>query len=166
MIGCGKERTMEHLNARHLNHAELQKLLRHRPPMLLIDRVDDYEPGKSMTALVAASGASDWAQGHFPGRAIYPGTHLLQAFSQTAIMLLQLSTTLLGDDEVTVVSSLEARFNRVVVPGDLIVFKTILDRTVQDLFFFSGSASVGEQRVASFKVNVARRPVTALGERL
>jgi 3-hydroxyacyl-[acyl-carrier-protein] dehydratase len=156
---------MEKDKRRRIGYSELQKLLRHRHPMLLIDRVEHYEPGKSMTALVAASGASDWAQGHFPGRAIYPGTHLLQAFSQTAIMLLQLSSTQLEDDEVTIVSSLEARFNQVVVPGDLVVFQTNLDKVVQCLFFFSGGAFVEEKKVASFKVRVARRALTALGER-
>ncbi len=152
-------------NNRRIGHAGLQRLLRHRHPMLLIDRVEHYEPGASMTAIVAASGSSEWAQGHFPDRAIYPGTHLLQAFSQTAIMLLQLSSTPLEDDEVTVVSSLEARFSQVVVPGDLVIFQTRLDKAVEGLFFFSGGAFVEGRRVASFKVRVARRPVAALGER-
>ena len=151
---------------RKIGHSDLQKYLRHRHPMILIDRVEDYEPGKSITAVSAASGASDWAQGHFPGRAIYPGTHLLQAFSQTAIILLQLSSTTLGDDEVTVVSSLEARFNRVVVPGDLIVFKNYLEKIIQDVFFFSGGAYVNEKKAASFRVRVARRPLSALGSLL
>jgi 3-hydroxyacyl-[acyl-carrier-protein] dehydratase len=66
---------------------------------------------------------------------------------------------------VTVVSSLEARFSHIVVPGDLVVFQTRLHKAVQGLFFFSGSAFVEQKKVANFKVRVARRPLAALGER-
>ena len=94
--------------------------LRHAHPMIFLDRITDHEPGEFLTAVVAVSGGLDFVAGHFPERAIYPGTHLMQAFSQTCIILAQLSSSRLGDDELTLVSAVEARFFGPAVPGDLI----------------------------------------------
>jgi 3-hydroxyacyl-[acyl-carrier-protein] dehydratase len=134
--------------------------------MVLIDRVLDYEPGKRLTAISAVSGTSDWSQGHFPGRAIYPGTHIIQGFSQTAILLLLLSSSPLLDDEVTVVSSVDARFLGVVVPGDTLTYETHLDRVVSGVFFCRGSAARNSQIVSRLRVRVVRREVASLGEPL
>jgi 3-hydroxyacyl-[acyl-carrier-protein] dehydratase len=149
-----------------MGYSELQHWLRHRFPMVLIDRVVGYESGKSITALTALSGTSDWAQGHFPGRAIYPGSHIIQAFSQTAILLLQLSSPLLSDDEMTVVSSIEAKFASPAVPGDLLLLSVTLNRVCSNVFFFQGSAARGADRVARIRVNIARRQITAFGRQL
>jgi 3-hydroxyacyl-[acyl-carrier-protein] dehydratase len=151
---------------RQMGYSEIQHWLRHRFPMVMVDRITEYEPGRYVHAQTAVSGTSDWAQGHFPGRAIYPGSHIIQAFSQTAILLLQLSSSQLTDDELTVVSSLEARFKGIVVPGDLLTFNTFLDRVASDVFFFHGVANRDRTPIASLRVRIARRPLSAFGKAL
>jgi 3-hydroxyacyl-[acyl-carrier-protein] dehydratase len=142
-----------------MGRAEIHKWLRHRFPMIFVDRVVDYDGNRQLTAISAISGTSEWAQGHFPDRAIYPGTNILQAFSQAAIVLLQLVSTPLRDDELTVVTSIEARFLAMVVPGDMLTYQAKLDREAGGVFFFSGSVERESRTIAKIRVRIARRDV-------
>lgn len=152
---------------RTMGFSELRTWLRHRHPMIYLDRVVDYEPGRFLNAIVAVSGALDVMAGHFPERAIYPGSHLIQALSQAAIVLCQLSSSRLRDDELTLVTSIEARFFKVAVPGDTIKLDVRLERVQEDrLFAFSGKAVVDETRVAAFRASLVRSDVAALGSPL
>lgn len=149
-----------------LGFTELRSWLRHRHPMILLDRILDHEPGKFLTASLAVSGGLDAIAGHFPERAIYPGSNLIQAFAQTGIILFQMSTSRLADDEVTLVGSVEARFTKLVVPGDLVVFRTRADRIVGNVFQFSGDARVEATRVAAFRSSLIRVRADQLGSPL
>lgn len=149
-----------------LGFTEIKQWLRHRHPMILIDRVLDYEPNVFLEAILAVSGHDDVLAGHFPERAIYPGSQLIQAFSQCGIILMQLSTQKLQDDEVTVVGSINSRFYKVIVPGDLVRFSVKVDRLYTDTLFFSGKASVDGEKVAAFKATIVKRPVSTLGNPL
>src|SRR3954467_8173677 len=86
---------------RTLGFTELKSWLRHRHPMVMLDRVTDYEPGQFLNARLAVSGSLDFVAGHFPERAIFPGSHLIQALSQAAIILFQLNTSGRGAAEPT-----------------------------------------------------------------
>src|SRR5205823_2926209 len=101
--------------------------------------------------------------GHFPDRAIYPGSNLIQAFAQTGIVLFQMSTSKLSDDELTLVGSIEARFTKLVVPGDTVVFRTHVDRIIGNVFHFSGDARVEPNRVAAFRASLIRVRAEQLG---
>ncbi|OLT10699.1 beta-hydroxyacyl-ACP dehydratase [Actinomadura sp. CNU-125] len=144
----------------------MKKWLRHRHPMIYIDRVTDHEPGIFLTSLLSVSGNLDAIAGHFPERAIFPGSHLVQAFAQSGIILYQVSTSPLADDELTLIGSVTARFTKPVVPGDQVVFDVRADRLRGDAFFFSCHATVGEKRVAAFKGMLNRTKVEALGRQL
>lgn len=141
----------------------LKEWLRHRHPMILLDRILDYRPGESLTALVAASGGLDFMAGHFPDRAIYPGSHLIQAFAQSGIILFQLSTTKLQEDEVTVIGSVEARFFHVIVPGDRVEIHATVERLSGRTFWFSGKALVDGKRVAAFRASLVRAHLKDMG---
>ena len=144
------------MNKKEIGFTELKKWLRHRHPMISLDRVLDYEPGKYIEALVCVSGSLECIAGHFPDRALYPGSNLIQAFSQCAIILFQMSTTLLKDDELTLVGSINARFLKPIVPGDSVILRLDLERIMRKCAFFLGSAFVNNQKVALFKANVVR----------
>ncbi|MBN1203850.1 MAG: beta-hydroxyacyl-ACP dehydratase [Myxococcaceae bacterium] len=134
--------------------------------MVLLDRIVDHEPGEFLDALVCVSGNLDFIAGHFPERAIYPGSHLIQAFAQAGIILFQMSTSPLKEDEMTLVSSVEARFLKMVVPGDQVMLQLKVDRIVQNLFSFSAQARVGSTRVAACRINLARARVADVGSPL
>lgn len=154
------------LETKPLGFTELRKWLRHRHPMVLLDRVLDHEPGQFIRALLSVSGNLDCVAGHFPERAIYPGTNLIQAFTQCGIILFQMSTTPLNEDELTLVGSIETRFFKIVVPGDQVIFDVRAERIVDNVFYFAGKASVESERVAAFKANLVRLKVEEMGSPL
>lgn len=155
-----------HPAPRTMGFTELKTWLRHRHPMVYLDRVLDYEPGAHIKTLMAVSGQTDALAGHFPERAIYPASHLMQAISQSAIILFQLSTSRLADDEVTLVGSIKSRFTRPVVPGDLVIFDLNCESLRPDFFTFSCRATVGEHSVGMLKGSLVRKSLAELGEHL
>jgi 3-hydroxyacyl-[acyl-carrier-protein] dehydratase len=155
--------TLDRPNKKPLGFTDLKAWLRHRHPMILLDRIVDHEPGQFVTAIVMVSGALDTVAGHFPERAIYPGSNLIQAFSQGGIILFQMSTSKLLDDELTLVGSIEARFFKLIVPGDMVTIHVKADRIIQNTFHFSGTATVGSIRVAAMRATLIRVHEKELG---
>jgi 3-hydroxyacyl-[acyl-carrier-protein] dehydratase len=149
-----------------LGFSELKQWLRHRHPMIYIDRVLDHRPGETMRTLLSVSGTMDVIAGHFPERAVFPGSHLTQAFAQSGIIFYQLSTSKLADDEMTLIGSMHSRFVKVVVPGDQVVFNLKCDRLYDRSFHFSGRATVDGTLVAAFRTSLARVRVDELGRQL
>lgn len=149
-----------------LGFTALRQWLRHRHPMILLDRIVDHEPGKFLEALISISGNLDCIAGHFPERAIYPGSNLIQAFAQAGIILYQMSTSLLAEDELTLIGSVESRFLHVVVPGDQVLLRVQVSRLAGGLFVYSGKAMVGTRRVAAFRASLVRTKVSELGSPL
>ncbi|MFJ2111981.1 MULTISPECIES: 3-hydroxyacyl-ACP dehydratase FabZ family protein [unclassified Streptomyces] len=140
--------------------------MRHRHPMIYIDRISDHEPGVFLKSVLSVSGNLDAIAGHFPERAIYPGSHLMQAFAQSGIILYQMSTRPLTDDELTLIGSVRSRFTRPVVPGDRVIFDVRADRLSANTFFFSSQATVDGLRVAAFRATLTRRKAADLGRQL
>jgi 3-hydroxyacyl-[acyl-carrier-protein] dehydratase len=151
---------------RTMGFTELKGWLRHRHPMVYLDRVLDYEPGEYVKSLMAVSGQTDAISGHFPERAVFPASHMMQAIAQSAIILFQLSTSPLKDDEITLIGSVKARFTHVVVPGDQIVFNTTCEKLRDTVLTFACRAEVSGQPVAMTRGTLVRTEVAALGEQL
>ncbi|WP_430788866.1 3-hydroxyacyl-ACP dehydratase FabZ family protein [Actinoplanes sp. G11-F43] len=152
--------------ARTMGFTEIKSWLRHRHPMLYLDRVLDYQPGEFLTSRLSVSGAQDAIAGHFPERAIYPASHLTQAWAQSGIILFQLSTSRLADDEITLVGTVHSRFTKIVVPGDQVTFHTRCDRILGNTFFFSAKVTVDDTVVARFRGNLIRIKAADLGDPL
>jgi 3-hydroxyacyl-[acyl-carrier-protein] dehydratase len=149
-----------------LGFSEIKTWLRHRHPMIYIDRIVDHEPGVFLKSLLSVSGNLDAIAGHFPERAIYPGSHLMQAFAQSGIILYQMSTRRLRDDELTLIGSVRSRFSAPVVPGDQVLFDVRADRLAGTTFFFSARVTVDDRRVAAFRGTLTRRSIDQLGRQL
>lgn len=149
---------------RTMGFTELKGWLRHRHPMVYLDRVLDYEPGEYLKSLLLVSGQTDAIAGHFPERGIFPASHMMQAIAQSAIILLQLSTEPLTEDEITLVGSVKSRFTRLVVPGDQVVFHTTCERLRGKDFTFVCRASVAGDPVAMSRLTLVRLKIAELGE--
>jgi 3-hydroxyacyl-[acyl-carrier-protein] dehydratase len=97
----------------------IQKLLPHRPPFLLVDRVIAFEPMKKLVGWKGVTMNEPFFSGHFPGSPVMPGVLILEALAQSAALLAMMS---LGPDEagkLTFLMGIDgARFRRPVVPGD------------------------------------------------
>jgi 3-hydroxyacyl-[acyl-carrier-protein] dehydratase len=110
-----------------LDAAEIMRILPHRYPFLLIDRVVELEPGKRAVAIKAVTANEPQFTGHFPGRPIMPGVLMVEALAQTAgIAVLTLEEyrgkigLFAGIDE--------CRFRRLVVPGDTLRLEVTVEK--------------------------------------
>lgn len=149
-----------------LGFTELKQWLRHRHPMVYIDRILDHKPGEYLRAVTMVSGTMDAIAGHFPQRAIFPGSHLMQAFAQSGIILYQMCTSMLDDDEITVIGSAQSRFMKVIVPGDRVILTVRSDRLYKSSFHFSCRATVEDVTVAAFRGSLVRTKIAELGRQL
>lgn len=100
-----------------------EKYLPQRYPLLLLDRVTGFVPGEWIEATKAVTGNSPELVGHFPERAILPGSVLMQAFSQLGIVFFKITNGALAEDEITVVSFFKIRLTAPIPPGKIITLR-------------------------------------------
>lgn len=102
-----------------LNVIEIQKLIPHRYPFLLVDRIESVEAGKSAVGIKCVSVNEPFFQGHFPGNPIMPGVLIVEAMAQVgAVALMSMEE---NQGKLAVFAGLdEVRFKRQVVPGDVL----------------------------------------------
>jgi len=100
-----------------LDSAEIQRIIPHRYPFLLIDRVLELEPGKRIVGVKNVSGNEPFFQGHFPGNPIMPGVLIVEALAQAGSVLLLSQPEERG--KLPLFAGIDGlRFRRPVVPGD------------------------------------------------
>lgn len=117
--------------------------LPHRFPMLLIDRVVSFVPGKSIHAVKAVSVNEPFFQGHFPTRPIMPGVLIVEAIAQAAGVLAVESLGLAGTGKLVYFMGIEgAKFRSPVEPGCLIDFHVEFTQVRGAICKFSGKAYV------------------------
>lgn len=134
-----------------LDATQIQALIPHRYPFLLVDRVVELDPGKSVVALKNVTINEPFFQGHFPGHPVMPGVLIVEAMAQAAGLLTQISSRLKG----TTGSPLfylakvdNARFNAPVVPGDQLRLEVETIRVKQRTGEVFARATVDGQLVA------------------
>jgi 3-hydroxyacyl-[acyl-carrier-protein] dehydratase len=140
---------------------EVLAYLPHRFPMLLIDRVLDYEPGKRIVALKNVSANEPYFQGHFPGRPIMPGVLILEAMAQAAgLLVFAAEDEGKRDDHVYLYVGIDnARFKKPVTPGDQLEIEVKLERLLRGIGKFSCVARVAGAVVAEAVILCAVRAV-------
>ena len=123
---------------------QILKLLPHRYPFLLVDRVLDMEKGKRITALKNVTMNEPFFNGHFPHRPVMPGVLMLEAMAQAAALLSFHSLDIVPDDNtVYYFAAIDgARFKRPVEPGDQLVMEVTLERAKAGIYKFKGQATV------------------------
>lgn len=128
---------------------KVMELLPHRYPFLLVDRVTEFEPGHSLTAVKNVSVNEPFFQGHFPGQPIMPGVLILEAMAQ-ATGLLAFSS--MGDGHKSRLYMLvgidKARFRGQVVPGDQLILNITQKRNMRGIGMYQCEALVDGDIVA------------------
>lgn len=132
-----------------------------RYPLLMLDRVLDYEPGKWIRATKAVTGNSPELVGHFPERAILPGSAMMQAFAQLGIVFFKVTNGPLAEDEMTVVSSFKIRLAAPVPPGEILTFDLVARQFTEKVGIFRGEATIGKKRVANASLSIAKTNLSA-----
>ncbi|HEV7764934.1 MAG TPA: 3-hydroxyacyl-ACP dehydratase FabZ [Thermoanaerobaculia bacterium] len=106
-----------------LNIIEIMKLLPHRYPMLLVDRILEIEEGKRIVGLKNVSANEQFFQGHFPGAPVMPGVLIVEAMAQCCAVLF-LRDLPDRDKKLFLFGGIDkARFRKPVVPGDQLILE-------------------------------------------
>lgn len=133
--------------------------LPHRFPFLLVDRVLDVVPGKSIVAVKNVSINEAYFQGHFPGHPVVPGVLIIEALAQAGGILAWESAP---ESErlwiLYLVGIEETRFKHIVRPGDQLTLKVELEKRKRNLWFFSAKAEVDGKLAAETKILMADGP--------
>ena len=138
------------MSKKELNKQDIQNLLPHREPMLLIDKLTNIVSLKSATAIMHVKKDGFYVQGHFPGQPVMPGVLIIEAFGQAAAAL-----TAQGLDKSTYENKLvflmgveKARFRNPVIPDCKLILKIEAIRSHGKVWKYKGEAFVDEKKMA------------------
>lgn len=131
-----------------LNITEIAALLPHRYPFLLIDRVLELDIGKRVKALKNVTANEPFFNGHFPGKPVMPGVLMIEALAQAAAVLAYTSQPkdAAGRPQIVYLAGVDnARFKRIVIPGDQLILEVTTSRIVRNIGKFACRATVDGQ---------------------
>ncbi|ARR50020.1 TPA: 3-hydroxyacyl-ACP dehydratase FabZ [Photobacterium damselae] len=141
-----------------LNITEIQQLLPHRYPFLMIDRVVNYEEGKTLTAIKNVSINEPQFTGHFPNMPVFPGVLILEAMAQATGLLAFKTFGAPKENELYYFASIDnAKFRKPVMPGDQLVLEVEFLKERRGIAMFNGVAKVDGDVVCSAELKCARR---------
>ena len=131
-----------------LNLEEIHRILPHRFPFLLVDRIIALEAGKRIVGLKNVSINEPFFQGHFPGRPIMPGVLIVECLAQTGGILALLSTPEnMGNPSIFLMGLDKVRFRQPVVPGDQLRLEVETLRSGKKFWKMHGQAFVDDNLV-------------------
>jgi len=143
---------------------DIQNLLPHRYPFLLVDRVVELKPGEKLVAFKNVTANEHFFSGHFPGHPVMPGVLILEALAQAIALLGYKTANARPETHVTYLMSIDgAKFRKPVVPGDRLVLEVTVMRHKGMLFKAKGEAKVDGQVAAEaeFLATIAERKEVA-----
>lgn len=132
---------------------EIMKIIPHRYPFLLVDKIVEFEPKKRIVGIKNVTMNEPFFQGHFPGHPIFPGALLVEAMAQVGCILMFKSFDISPEEYVVYFMGIDkARFRKPVRPGDTVKFvlepKVIKSRMSK----MKGEAFVGEDLVCDAEI--------------
>jgi 3-hydroxyacyl-[acyl-carrier-protein] dehydratase len=142
---------------------EILKLIPHRWPFVMVDRVTAYEGGDALTAIKNVTYNESFFPGHFPAVPTMPGVLILEAMAQACGILAVLKSGVRPESGLILYFAGidNARFKRPVVPGDQLVFTVRCDKQKRDLWKFSARATVGDELACEAEMMCVLRPPVA-----
>ena len=131
-----------------LSSNDIQKIIPHRYPFLLVDRIIELEPGKRAVGIKCVSANEMYFIGHFPTEHVMPGVLIIEALAQVgAVALLSVPE---NQGKIAYFGGIkEAKFKHKVVPGDVLRLETELTRAKGSIGFGMANAYVGEKLVCT-----------------
>ena len=124
---------------------EILKLLPHRYPFILVDRILEVVPGESIKAIKNVTINEPFFQGHFPGEPVMPGVLVMEGMAQAGAILAYLTDPeKIGKNLVYFAGMDGVRFRKIIIPGDQIRFELNIMKRKSKLFKIAGKAYVDE----------------------
>lgn len=143
-------------NAISIDINQILKLLPHRYPFLLVDRVLEITPRVSITALKNVTMNEPFFQGHFPDFPVMPGVLIIEALAQTAALLTFSEAK--AENAIYYFAGIDgARFKKPVLPGDQLIMTAVLEREKAGIYKFQVKATVNDELAAEANITCAVR---------
>jgi 3-hydroxyacyl-[acyl-carrier-protein] dehydratase len=128
---------------------EIQRLIPHRFPFLLVDRAEDYRAHQSIVGIKSVTINEPFFAGHFPHYPVMPGVLIAEAIAQTGAVLMSKSLNADVEGKTIALFSLDnCRFRSPVRPGDQIRMPVEVIKARGDVFKFRGKAMIGDKVAA------------------
>ena len=137
-----------------LGPAQIRDLIPHRYPFLLVDRIEELEPGVRAVGIKNVTQNEPFFQGHFPDYPVMPGVLIIEAMAQVGAVGVMAG----GEhrDKLALFAGIDGvRFRRQVVPGDVLTIEVEIDRLKGRVGRGTGRASVGDERVCEAQLMFA-----------
>jgi 3-hydroxyacyl-[acyl-carrier-protein] dehydratase len=136
----------------NLDIREIQKIIPHRFPFLLVDRIIELVPNEKLIGLKNVSVNEEFFVGHFPREKVMPGVLIVEAMAQAGCIYYYYSKNMQGKNLTYYLAKINAKFIRPVVPGDQLIMEISTVRMMAMAGFLKGVATVNGEKVAEAEV--------------
>ena len=146
------------MNIECCNIDEIKKLIPHRYPFLLIDKVIDIVKSESAIGVKNVTVNEPYFPGHFPSSSVVPGVLQIESMAQTAAVLVAKSLNFSESNALVLLTTIDnAKFRKPVIPGDVMSLAISVKRIRNKLWKFHGQVIVESQRVSECEFSAMMR---------
>ena len=146
------------MNADTCNIDEIKRLIPHRHPFLLIDKVIDIVKNQSATGIKNVTVNEPYFTGHFPSSPVVPGVLQIESMAQTAAVLVAKSLNVSDSTALVLLTTIDkAKFRKPVVPGDVMLLAISVQKMRNNLWKFKGEVIVDSQKVSECEFSAMMR---------
>ncbi len=132
---------------------QVQEIIPHRPPFLMVDRVTEFQEGERIVCEKAVTINEPFFAGHFPGKPVMPGVLVLEAMAQAGAILALKSSEGPGSGKILyLVGADNVKWKRMVVPGDTLRVEMKFIKRRGNFWFIDGNATVEGEVVAQGEI--------------
>ena len=137
------------MNKESCNIDEIKRLIPHRYPFLLIDKVKDIIKNESATGLKNVTVNEPFFPGHFPSSPVFPGVLQIESMAQTAAVLVAKSLNFSDSNALVLLTTIDnAKFRKPVSPGDVMSLNITVQKIRNKLWRFKGEVLVESEKVS------------------
>ena len=146
------------MNRDTCNIDEIKRLIPHRYPFLLIDKVIDIVKNQSATGIKNVTVNEPYFTGHFPSSPVVPGVLQIESMAQTAAVLVAKSLNVSDSTALVLLTTIDkAKFRKPVVPGDVMLLAISVQKMRNNLWKFKGEVIVDSQKVSECEFSAMMR---------
>ena len=146
------------MNKECCNIDEIKRLIPHRYPFLLIDKVIDLVKNESATGIKNVTVNEPYFEGHFPSSPVLPGVLQIESMAQTAAVLVAKSLDIADSSALVLLTTIDnAKFRKPVTPGDVMSLYITVQKIRNKLWKFKGEVIVDSQKVSECEFSAMMR---------